>query len=120
MKLKRILLPALAIAAAITLSGQAQATGFHSCEATDSADWASVEALKEKVAADGFEYRRHKPDGGCYEVYIRYTDDRIAEAYYHPVTLELEIIQRRGNILYEKPEAAADEKAAAGEESVSE
>ena len=54
MKLKRLLLPTLGIAAAIILSGQAQATGFHSCEATDPADWASVEALKEKVGEDGY------------------------------------------------------------------
>lgn len=113
MKLTLPIIPALAIATTMIFSGPAQATGFHSCEATERADWASVDALKEKVAEDGFEYRRHKPDGGCYEVYIKYTDDRIAEAYYHPVTLELEVIQRRGNVLYEKPEeeTAAEEKA---------
>lgn len=104
MKLKTLPLTALAITAAIAFSAPAYATGFHTCEATDPADWASVDALKEKVAEDGFEYRRHKPDGGCYEVYIKYTDDRIAEAYYHPVTLVLELIQRRGTVLYEAPE----------------
>lgn len=104
MKLKTLSLAGLVIATAMTFSTAAQATGFHTCETTDPADWASVEALKEKVAEDGFEYRRHKPDGGCYEVYIKYTDNRIAEAYYHPVTLVLELIQRRGNVLYEAPE----------------
>ncbi len=111
MKLKTLSLAGLAIAAAMTFSTGAQATGFHSCEATDPDDWASVDALKEKVAEDGFEYRRHKPDGGCYEVYIKYTDDRIAEAYYHPVTLVLELIQRRGNVLYEAPEEVQTEEA---------
>lgn len=102
MKMNLTVLPMLAILGALSLSTQAQATGFHSCEATDKADWASEEALKKKVADGGFEYRKHKPDGGCYEVYIKYTDGRIAEAYYHPVTLELEVIQRRGTVLFEK------------------
>ncbi len=115
MKLKTLFLPAEAITYAITFSVPAQATGFHSCEDTDAADWASVDALKEKVAEDGFEYRRHKPDGGCYEVYIKYTDGRIAEAYYHPVTLELEVIQRRGNVLYEKPEEETSDEVTAEE-----
>jgi len=105
MKMKSIkfsILPMLTLASALSLSTQVQATGFHSCEATNKADWASEKALKKKVADGGFEYRKHKPDGGCYEVYIKYTDGRIAEAYYHPVTLELEVIQRRGKILFEK------------------
>jgi hypothetical protein len=99
------LAPVVAIAAAtMLLSTSASATGFHTCEVTDPADWVSVDALKQKVAEDGFEYRRHKPDGGCYEVYIKYTDGRIAEAYYHPVSLMLEVIQRRGTVLYRMPE----------------
>lgn len=109
MKLKLIFLPLIAIVAILTFITPAQATGFHTCEATDRDDWASEDALKQKVADDGFEYRRHKPDGGCYEVYIKYTDDRLAEAYYHPVTLDLEIIQRRGTVLFEKSEEAATE-----------
>lgn len=108
MKLKSGFLPLLAIIAALMFSTPVHATGFHTCEATERDDWASVDALKQKVADDGFEYRRHKPDGGCYEVYIKYTDDRIAEAYYHPVSLDLEIIQRRGTVLYEKPEEEAE------------
>ena len=88
----------------IWISGSVSATGFYECEPTDRADWATVEALKTKVEEDGFAYRRHKPDGGCYEVYITYTDDRLAEAYYHPVTLDVEVIQRRGTLLYSKPE----------------
>ena len=103
MKFIKTTLHMLAIAGVLAFSSAAHATGFHSCEATDKADWASIDALKKKVADDGFEYRRHKPDGGCYEVYLKYTDGRVAEAYYHPVTLELEVIQRRGDILYEKP-----------------
>ena len=103
MTLKINFLPALAATLTIAFSTSVNATGFYSCEATDEADWASVEALKQKVSEDGFEYRRHKPDGGCYEVYIKYTDGRIAEAYYHPVSLELEVIQRWGEVLYEKP-----------------
>ena len=103
MTLKRKFLSLLAMSTIMAFSSSVQATGFHTCEATDPADWASVDALKQKVVDDGFEYRRHKLDGGCYEVYIKYTDNRIAEAYYHPVSLDLEVIQRWGEVLYKKP-----------------
>jgi hypothetical protein len=52
------------------------------------ADWQSMDALKEKLAADGWDIRKIKEDEGCYEVYAIKADGKKVEAYFNPATFE--------------------------------
>lgn len=80
----------------------AQATGMHTCDSGDRAQWQTRAQLEEKLINDGWVVRKIKEDGGCYEVYATTPEGQRAEAYFHPQTLELELISRRGEILFRK------------------
>ena len=93
----------------LALASGAQATGWHTCDSGERDGWQSVETLETKLADEGWKIRKIKEDGGCYEVYGRNAEGQRGEAYFHPVTLELELIMRRGTVLYRKPaEQSAD------------
>jgi hypothetical protein len=55
-----------------------------------------------KITADGWKIRRIKVDGGCYEVYGTSPKGQRVEAYFHPVSLDLLLMARRGEILFRK------------------
>jgi hypothetical protein len=78
----------------------ASATGMYSCSPTQKADWLSAAALTEKIEADGWSVRRMKEDGGCWEVYGTMPDGKRVEAYFHPVSGEVKLINQRGKILF--------------------
>ena len=80
------------------------ATGLHQCESGDQSNWKTPESLKDKLLAEGWKVRKIKEDGGCYEVYATTPEGTRAEAYFHPETLELELVARRGQILFRKSE----------------
>ena len=78
-----------AMFALAALAGQtsAQATGLATCDSGPKSGWQPTTKLEEQLKAQGWQVRRIKEDGGCYEVYG--LDDKGArvEAYFHPVTL---------------------------------
>ncbi len=78
------------------------ATGLHTCDSGDEAGWQSKDALQQKLTEEGWKVRKIKEDGGCYEVYATTPEGQRGEAYFHPETFELEIIARRGKVLYRK------------------
>ena len=93
---------ALLVTAAWLLTPQAAfATGMMSCD-TDETKWQSMEALEEKLVADGWEVRKVKIDEGCYEAYGTTPEGDRVEAYFDPITFETLLISRRGEILYRK------------------
>jgi len=99
----------IARAAAVTallsiLATPALATGFHTCDSGDRSRWKTTGELEEKMTAQGWQVRRIKEDGGCYEAYGTTPDGQRVEAYYDPVTLELLLIARRGQVLFKKPD----------------
>lgn len=98
----KILMISIVLSAASLQS--AYATGLHTCDSGDKSDWQTKEALQQKLEADGWKVRKIKEDGGCYEVYATTPEGQRGEAYFHPETFELEIIARRGKILFEKSE----------------
>jgi hypothetical protein len=53
------------------------------------AEWQPMDALKEKLTADGWEIRKIKEDDGCYEVYAIKADGKKIEAYFNPASFEL-------------------------------
>ena len=91
-----------AIAFAALASTQAYATGRYTCESGDRSTWKTMEELKSKMIAKGWQVRRIKEDGNCYEAYGTSPQGERVEAYFHPVTLELHLKARRGQILFRK------------------
>ena len=96
-----LLIPLVALAIG-SGAGSASATGLMTCKSGDRASWKTQAQLTRKITADGWKVRRVKVDGGCYEVYGTSPKGQRVEAYFHPVTLELLLIARRGEILFRK------------------
>lgn len=80
----------LAVAAALILAmpAAAMATGLATCDSGSEDTWQSQEALKELLTEQGWDVRRIKVDGGCYEVYALDDKGERVEAYFHPQTFE--------------------------------
>ena len=92
----------LAIAAALSIAaaaGPAAATGKMTCDAPQ-AQWKSMAALQSELTRQGWEVRKAKVDGGCYEVYGTDPQGNRVEAYFHPVSFKKLLVSRRGEILY--------------------
>lgn len=104
---------ALCLVLGLSLAGLAQATGMMSCDSGDKSAWQAQSALQEKLESEGWEVRRTKVDGGCYEVYGTTPEGDRVEAYFHPVSLKKLLVSRRGEILFRAEEAGESESAAA-------
>lgn len=80
--------PGLLAALALGWSAQGLATGLATCDSGPEENWRPQAELEELLVEKGWQVRRIKVDGGCYEVYaINEKGERI-EAYFHPVTFE--------------------------------
>jgi len=66
----------------------ATATGLATCDSGSPDKWQSQDKLTAILKAKGWEIRKIKVDGGCYEVYAIDDKGKGIEAYFHPVTLE--------------------------------
>jgi len=95
----RILLTTAALAVAALAATPAAATGKMTCNAPQKS-WKSMAALETKLKKDGWEVRKSKVDGGCYEVYGTDPQGRRVEAYFHPVSFKMLLSSRRGEVLY--------------------
>lgn len=80
--LSAALFGALAVGAA-----PVHATGLATCDSGPREKWQSEDALTKKLQAQGWQIRRIKVDGNCYEVYAINDKGQRVEAYFHPVTL---------------------------------
>ena len=75
--------------AAIVVSGPVWATG--ACpikEPVAKGDWQDKDLLEKKLVTAGWQVRRIKVDGQCYEVYGVDAQGKRVEAYFHPKSLE--------------------------------
>ncbi|MFO1220737.1 MAG: PepSY domain-containing protein [Burkholderiaceae bacterium] len=81
------LLRATVAAATVALSLQAQATGLATCDSGPREGWQPQTKLEAQLKDKGWQVRRIKEDGGCYEVYGLDEKGQRVEAYFHPVTL---------------------------------
>ena len=84
----RSILAALTGAAFLSLSGAAFATGLATCNSGDQSKWKSQDQLKAQLQKEGYEVRRIKIDGGCYEAYVIDTSGDMTERYYNPLDLK--------------------------------
>ncbi len=97
-----ILTLAAATAIATMSASPASATGKVKCEAGPQSGWKTRDALETKLKKQGWEVRKSKVDGGCYEVYGKTPEGMKVEAYFHPVTFEKLYVGRRGKELFRK------------------
>jgi hypothetical protein len=81
-------------AAFIALAGNVWATGLATCDSGPEENWRPSEELVKLLIEKGWEVRRVKVDGGCYEVYALDENGERVEAYYHPVTFEPVAIEK--------------------------
>ena len=73
---------------AFALAAPAGATGLATCKSGDQKTWKSMDDLKGQLTSKGWNIRRIKVDGGCYEVYAVNDKGQRVESYFHPVTFE--------------------------------
>ena len=89
-------------ATALAVASPALATGKMTCNAGPQKTWRSQDALKASLVKQGWQVRKSKVDGGCYEVYGTDPQGNRVEAYFHPVSLEKLLVSRRGQVLFRK------------------
>ena len=65
----------------------AGATGLATCDSGERGGWQSQEKLTSVLKDKGWQVRRIKEDGGCYEVYALNEKGERVETYFHPRTL---------------------------------
>jgi len=70
-----------------TIGSLAHATGLATCDSGPQSGWQAQETLQKRLTDQGWQVRRIKVDGGCYEVYAIDNKGQRVEAYFHPVTL---------------------------------
>ena len=76
------------LAAVIVLAAtSSQATGLATCDSGKPETWQPQEKLEAMLKEKGWQIRRIKIDGGCYEVYAVTEKGERVEAYFHPLTL---------------------------------
>jgi hypothetical protein len=78
----------LAIGVCAIGNSAATATGLTTCNSGPQSSWQSQDALKKKLTDQGWQIRRIKIDGGCYEVYAINDKGQRVESYFHPVTFD--------------------------------
>jgi hypothetical protein len=64
------------------------ADGLATCDSGPQEMWQPQAKLEQQLKDKGWQVRRIKIDGGCYEVYALNEKGERVEAYFHPKTLE--------------------------------
>jgi hypothetical protein len=75
------------LAALMAAAAAAHATGAATCDSGPQSAWQAQEKLAAQLKEKGWEVRRIKVDGGCYEVYATDDKGKRVEEYFHPVSL---------------------------------
>lgn len=78
---------ALLFVAGLLISPGVFATGLATCDSGPKETWQPQEKLEQILKERGWQIRRVKIDGGCYEVYALNDKGERVEAYFHPKTL---------------------------------
>ena len=95
----RLFVLTVAAAALAAPAMPAAATGKMTCDAPQK-QWKSLPALEARLKKEGWQVRKSKVDGGCYEVYGTDPKGNRVEAYFHPVSFKKLLVSRRGEVLY--------------------
>lgn len=84
----RKLITTVATLAMLTLAATAIADGKKDCTAEPQAKWKPQAEAEATAKAAGFEVRRSKIEGACYEVYA-VKDGKNLELFYNPMDMKL-------------------------------
>jgi len=87
MGMKRFVGNLFIVAGLAVFASGVQATGFATCDSGPRESWQAEEKLAATLKEKGWQVRRIKEDGGCYEVYALDEKGQRVEAYFHPRTL---------------------------------
>jgi hypothetical protein len=87
MRFKQLIIASGALAMVALACLPAHATGFSTCASGPREAWQPQEKLASMLKERGWQVRRIKEDGGCYEVYALDEKGERVEAYFHPRTL---------------------------------
>jgi hypothetical protein len=79
---------AIALTVGIGMGSTAMADGFKDCTKLDKASWKPAAEAEAKAKALGYEVRRSKIEGSCYEVY-GVKEGKLYELFYSPEDLSL-------------------------------
>lgn len=60
----------------------------YECDSGDKSEWKTKDEAKAVLVADGYEIRKAKIKGGCYEFYTRKNGKKL-EVFVNPATLEI-------------------------------
>ena len=99
----RLLVLAGAAGLSAFAAAQAAATGRMTCDAGPQSGWRTQDQLVQTLTRQGWQVRRTKIDGGCYEVYGTTPQGDRVEAYFHPVTFQQLLVTRRGEVIFRAP-----------------
>jgi len=87
MRFDRTIIASGAVALLALAALPARATGLATCDSGPREAWQPEEKLTAQLKEKGWQVRRIKEDGGCYEVYALNEKGERVEAYFHPRTL---------------------------------
>ena len=87
MRFDRTIIASGAVALLALAALPARATGLATCDSGPREAWQPEEKLTAQLKEKGWQVRRIKEDGGCYEVYAPNEKGERVEAYFHPRTL---------------------------------
>jgi hypothetical protein len=87
MTVSQLLRQTLTLGVFSVATSAALATGLATCDSGPKSGWQSTEKLEQQLKDKGWQVRRIKEDGGCYEVYAFDEKGQRGEFYFHPVTL---------------------------------
>jgi len=79
--------PSMVALAGSLACAPAFATGLATCDSGPQETWQPQAKLEQQLKEKGWQVRRIKIDGGCYEVYALNEKGERVEAYFHPKTL---------------------------------
>jgi hypothetical protein len=79
-------LTAACLSLSLLAAPAARATGVATCDSGKPESWQSQDKLAALLKEKGWQVRRIKVDGGCYEVYALNDKGERVEAYFHPRT----------------------------------
>ena len=82
------LLAAMTLVCCPSVSNGARADGFTNCTKAAKATWKPASEAEAAAKAAGYEVRRSKVEGSCYEVY-GVKDGKLFELFYSPEDLSL-------------------------------
>jgi len=94
---------AIAIAATgLSIASPARADGDVTCGAGAQQGWKNERQVRRKAWQRGWEVLDVLVSGDCYEVYARNEQGQSIETFFHPETLELLVVFRRGREIFRK------------------